>query len=208
MTIKLRKLTILLIVFAVLPLASCTGQGTLDTIKYKNHVLEQRKIKDLFFKKSPESPLLEEQQWKFSQLTYFPVNTDFRIQARLTPIAVQAAVPIKTSTGHESMYVPRLFLEFDLEGEKRHLTAYQSTDQVRVESTSFFVPFTDLTSGKDTYGAGRYLEFDYTGSGLALLDFNYAYNPYCAYNYNYSCPIPPSDNNLTLAVTAGEMAFK
>jgi hypothetical protein len=79
---------------------------------------------------------------------------------------------------------------------------------VRVESTSFFVPFTDLTSGKDTYGAGRYLEFDYTGSGLALLDFNYAYNPYCAYNYNYSCPIPPSDNNLTLALTAGEMAFK
>ena len=194
--------------FAIFLFASCTGHGTLDELKYKHHVLDQRKIKNSYFKTSPESPLLEEQQWKFSRLLYFPVDPVYKIDARVKVIAGQKAITMKTSTGHESIYVPRLLLEFELEGEKRFLTAYQSPDQLRQKSIRYFLPFTDLTTGTDTYGGGRYLDFDYKGSGLARLDFNFAYNPYCAYNYNYSCPIPPAANTLTLAVKAGEMVFK
>lgn len=164
-------------------------------------------IKNSFFKDSPESPLLEEQQWRFSKLEYFPVDLNFKLIAQAKPLADQNPMPMTTSTGHESIYIPRFFLEFDLDGHRVHVTAYQQVDDVARNSTTYFVPFTDLTSGKETYGAGRYLEFNYTGEGRVLLDFNFAYNPYCAYNYNFSCPIPPRDNHINAAIRAGEMAF-
>nr|MBF0220919.1 DUF1684 domain-containing protein [Desulfobulbaceae bacterium] len=207
MVISLRKIYVLCVLLFICGLASCSGTGTLENVKYKNHVLQQRKIKNTFFKESPESPLLEEQQWRFTTLHYYPVNVILKLNAQANLIADQTPLQLRTSTGHERFYVPRYYLEFEIEGQRLHLTAYQQVEEVAQGSTNYFVPFTDLTSGEETYGAGRYLEFDYGGVGAVLLDFNFSYNPYCAYNFNFSCPIPPPDNHLNVAVKAGEMTF-
>ena len=95
-------------------------------------------------------------------------------------------------------------LEFSLLGEPRSLGAFvaEGTQQI----TRLFVPFADLTSGDSTYSAGRYLDIDTTTTGYYTIDFNQAYNPYCAYNESYECPYPPPPNRLNAAVLAGEQA--
>jgi uncharacterized protein len=95
-------------------------------------------------------------------------------------------------------------LEFTFEGERRSLGAFveDGTQQI----TNLFVPFADLTTGMDTYAAGRYLDIEPTTTGYYTIDFNRAYNPYCAYNATYECPFPPPSNRLNVAIRAGEKA--
>ena len=91
-------------------------------------------------------------------------------------------------------------MRFDVAGERVALIAYEQGDEL-------FIPFRDATSGKETYGAGRYVEAEPLGGGRFTLDFNRAYNPYCAYNDAWRCPLPPSENWLAVAIRAGELSF-
>ena len=162
----------------------------------------ERVEKERFFKHSAYSPI--EDRAGFSGLNYYPPNLDYRYELALQEADEPELLTFQTSTGDEQTYHRLGTVEFEVEGQPAQLAVYQSTDH-----EGLFVPFRDATSGEETYGAGRYLEPEALGDGKLLLDFNLAYNPYCAYSENYSCPLPPFENHLTrVAIRAGEKAYQ
>ena len=158
-----------------------------------------RREKDELFGNSHDSPLTHEQRHVFSGLRYFPEDPTYRFEVALEPESAPVAEPVETSDGSTSELVRAGHLRFRV-GRRRMLLAYE-------QGHSLFIPFRDRTSGDETYGAGRYVEAEPLGSGRYLLDFNRAYNPYCAYNESWSCPLPPRDNWLDVAIRAGEQTF-
>jgi uncharacterized protein (DUF1684 family) len=187
---------------------SCeSGPNRLDILQHKKETLATRRDKDRFFKTSQDSPLIDEQQWKFSELSYFPVDISYKVSARYQKMAKPVEFRIQTSTGHERVYATIGRLDFSLAGQALTLFAYQEQGQESAGRKSLFVPFTDRTTGHDSYGSGRYLDIEKPTDESVVLDFNMAYNPYCAYNYNFSCPIPPPENRLDIEIKAGEKLF-
>ena len=163
-----------------------------------------RKSKDHFFAQDAQSPLLPEQRRHFQGLEYFPESPDLRFDLKIAefPEEEKEVIDIVTSTGDSSPHISWGTLSFAVAGEPATLTVYKGVDE-----ETFFLPFADTTSGKESYGAGRYLDVLPSGPDSFLIDFNYAYNPYCAYNPHWSCPIPPADNRLKLPICAGEKTF-
>ena len=157
-----------------------------------------------------ESPLSEIERENFVSLDFFPFDPAFRVTAEFlrTPNEVPFAMP--TSSGEEKMYVKYGELYFPLKGEDFKLNIYQSLKLLEKEEyrNYLFLPFTDLTNGDSTYSGGRYIDLKIPEGKSLILDFNMAYNPYCAYSGNYSCPVPPSENNLNIRVTAGVKKYE
>jgi hypothetical protein len=162
---------------------------------------EQRNMKDQFFAIDPHSPLTPEQKEGFEHLAYFDEDQALRLEIDIEPFEEQVQLQMQTSTGDVQTYTRYGRFSFDVDGEQAELTVYASPH-------GFFLPFVDSQAGVDTYGAGRYLDPPKLPNGNFLIDFNDAYNPYCAYNELWSCPIPPAENRLTVAVKAGEKNFK
>ena len=163
---------------------------------------EFRKQKDDFFKHDWQSPLTPDQQQAFDGLKYYPENPALRFTVPIEPYADQAPVIMQTSTGAVNEYVKYGQVSFSVNGEAAALQVYQDPD-----GGDFFLPFVDATAPDETYGAGRYLDIEPNDDGTFTIDFNYAYNPYCAYNPHWSCPIPPQENRLKLRIEAGERNF-
>jgi len=163
-----------------------------------------RADKDAFFKQHPRCPLIGEQRAAFSGLDYFPEDDALGIEAVLdTDVDRDEAVVMETTAGGEQVYRRAGKVRFELDGEPAELTLYASGQQWEL-----FAPFRDATSEKETYGAGRYLEVEPPGEdGRVMVDFNLAYNPYCAYKPKWACPIPPGENWLPVPIRAGEKAF-
>ena len=160
--------------------------------------LEQfRKEKDEFFRQSPQSPLLPEQQASFTGLSYFPENPELRLSVEVNRFPEEQEVKIQTNTGDVQTYRRFGRFKFEVEGQPAELTIFENEN-------GYFLPFADSLAGKETYGAGRYLEPERLADGRFDVDFNLAYNPYCAYNERWSCPITPPKNRLKLPVRAGE----
>lgn len=151
--------------------------------------------------RSPTTPLLPDSLDAFDGLTYFDYNPDFAVPAAIAPALVQDTVTFPTTTGELRRYVSSGHLVFEAGGVQRRLEAFET---VEAPEPRLFVPFRDATSGRETYGGGRYLDLALQPSGRYALDLNQAYHPYCVYNPSYSCPLPPAENTLELAVTAGE----
>lgn len=166
-----------------------------------NYLENFRNHKDLFFEQDPHSPLSEDQKQAFQGLDYFPENEDLRLVVKVEPFSEQQEVQIQTSTGDMGAYLRYGRIKFEVDGGAAQLTIYLGKDGKP------FVPFQDRTSGKETYGAGRYLEPEALGEGKFLVDFNLAYNPWCAYSPFFSCPLPPEENRLSVPIRAGEKAF-
>jgi len=162
-----------------------------------------RQAKDNFFRKGPGSPLTPEQAKDFHGLVYFPENSTLRFELPLEKYVDPARVQMQTSTGSVQEYLKVGQVEFQVNGEDAALQVYESTDH----PGSYFIPFTDATAPAESYGAGRYLEPEEMHAGEITLDFNLAYNPYCAYNERWSCPIPPAENRLKVRIEAGEKKF-
>lgn len=172
--------------------------------KYKATIVQGRKGKDDFMKDSAESPFAEEKE-TFNGLNYFEPNAKYNIIAKLTKIPSGKLVPLSTSTGEEENFLEYAFAEFELEGVKNRLLIFEPENK---GSTSLFLTFKDKTSAKETYGAGRYLEVSKIDGATSIeLDFNKAFNPYCAYNDSFSCPFPPKENYLNVAIEAGEKKY-
>ncbi len=165
-----------------------------------------RKEKDSYFGSEPDSPIPEEERTRFKGLKYFPPSPAHRVKARLTKHDKPEVITMTTSKGTIRPYLKYGVFSFELQGQKLQLHAYKAADDPHDQS--LFVPFADETSGKETYGSGRYLDIEEVGGDDYVLDFNLAYNPYCAYNENYVCPFPPRDNRLSIAVMAGEKNFR
>jgi uncharacterized protein len=162
---------------------------------------EFRKEKDDFFANHPNSPLTPEQKANFKGLSYFPENPALRLEIHVEPFAKQEQVQMPTSTGEVKSYTRRARFGFEVEGKPAELTLYNSP-------SGLFLLFVDSLSDSETYGAGRYLEPEELPNGKILIDFNLAYNPYCAYNDMWSCPIPPAENRLDVPIRAGEKKFR
>ncbi len=159
-----------------------------------------RKEKDVFFLTSDQSPLLAEQRRGFGGLRYYPENPSLRLELHLERIEKPAQVTLATSTGDEREYWQVGQIRFAVEGQEATLQVYE-------DNYGFFLPFTDATAPDETYGAGRYLEPHEIRHNILFVDFNLAYNPYCAYNERWSCPLPPAVNRLQVRIEAGEKKF-
>ncbi len=159
-----------------------------------------RKEKDELFSHEPDSPLTFEQKREFKGLNYFPPNPKLRLEAAVREFPSKDSISIQTTTGSVQRYRRFGKIAVEAEGQTAELTVYQ-------DERSFFLPFVDSLSGKETYPAGRYLEPKSVGGGRLLVDFNYAYNPYCAYNDGWSCPITPLENHIKIPIRAGEKIF-
>lgn len=160
---------------------------------------------DDFMRQHPQSPLDREARRQFKGLNYYAPDTAYVFEGEVTLLAdAGLPVPMQTSTGNTVMYQRWGVFGLVVGGVSAELTIYSDEDD-----HDLFLPFKDATNGRETYGAGRYLDNHRPGlwqlSPTRLrLDFNYAYNPYCAYSLYYSCPLPPAENWLTLAIRAGE----
>jgi hypothetical protein len=161
---------------------------------------EFRQEKDAFFKTHPQSPLLPEQKRDFKGLSYFPENPALRLEVVVEEFNPKDTVHMQTSTGDTQTYQRFGRFKFVVEGQEAALTIYASEH-------GFFLPFVDSLAGEETYGAGRYLEPEPLGRGKFRVDFNLAYNPYCAYNEKWSCPLTPRENRLKVPIRAGEKDF-
>lgn len=160
-----------------------------------------RREKDEFFRTSPHSPLTPDQQRAFVGLHYFPPNPELTLVVEVQEFPEKTFVSMQTTTGDVQSYERFGEFRFRVEGEEARLTLYRNEQ-------GFFLPFSDALAGKATYGAGRYLEPEKLADGRFAVDFNLAYNPYCAYNDGWSCPITPPENRLKVAIRAGERIFE
>ena len=156
-----------------------------------------RAEKDEFFAHYPDSPLTKEQKRLFQGLNYFPENPNLRLEVEVEQIPGQTEIEMQTSTGDVQVYRRFGKFHFIVDGQKAALTIFANQN-------GYFLPFLDAQAGKETYPAGRYLEPESLTNGKFLIDFNLAYNPYCAYNENWSCPLTPFENRLKVAIAAGE----
>ena len=163
-----------------------------------------RKAKDNFFKTSAQSPLTPEQKKVFSGLHYFPENPALRFDLPLERYPNPEKVVMQTSTGGAQEYFKVGQVRFKVNGEYAALQVYESTDN----PGSYFVPFVDATAPAESYGAGRYLEPEEHHADELIVDFNLAYNPYCAFDsQRWSCPLPPPENRLKVRIEAGEKKY-
>jgi hypothetical protein len=141
----------------------------------------------------------------FQGLEYFEFNPRFQIQGTFTEdIGKKFKMP--TTTDRLPVYRRYGYVEFEFQGKKCRLEVYQNMAlrKQKEYKNYLFIPFRDLSSGNESYGGGRYLDVVIPEGESMLLDFNLAYNPYCAYSHRYSCPIPPEVNTLKILVEAGE----
>jgi uncharacterized protein (DUF1684 family) len=169
--------------------------------QYATGIVAARAQKDAIFR-TDSGPLTSEQRGAFKGLRYFAPDPGWRCEARLELAARADTLGFPTSKQTFDPYVRVGRLQFEHRGQALALTLYRS-----VEGGQWFLPFRDRTSGGDTYGAGRYLDVEPQPDGRVRLDFNRAYNPYCAYNTGWICPLPPPENTLDVAVRAGEKGF-
>lgn len=167
-----------------------------------SELTEFRAAKDHFFGDDDNSPLTPEQKQDFNGLNYFEEDPDLNLLLDLQEFGEQEAVEIQTSTGDVARYRRWGNISFQANGRSAQLTVFKSDDGAA------FLPFADATSGEETYGAGRYLEVEPPHNGKVRVDFNYAYNPYCAYNEKWSCPLTPPENRIDVSIQAGEKNFK
>jgi hypothetical protein len=154
-------------------------------------------------RESNESPIPPAKRANWPTLQYFSIDETYRVPASLDPPPRQSEVIVMpTSTGQQRQMRRAGTLKFAIQGQPLRLSAF--SDLESPVARRLFVPFGDLTNGKETYPAGRYLDLDPTGTGYYEIDFNRAYSPYCAYNPEYDCPYPPPENRLKVPIRAGE----
>ncbi|MBI3050763.1 MAG: DUF1684 domain-containing protein [Acidobacteria bacterium] len=184
--------------------ACSSGPSAPDEAAYVDGLTKARAGKDQQFREAADSPVPQDRRDVLLPLRYYPVDPNYAVPAALKLADERPVFEMPTSTGTLRRMQLVGTLEFTLQGEQRSLGAFvpEGTQQI----TSLFVPFADLTTGTETYSAGRYLDIEPTSTGYYTIDFNHAYNPYCAYNAAYECPFPPPSNRLKVAIRAGEKA--
>lgn len=197
-----KKILIIAILVGVVGIVIYNFQGaSTKTAGYAEEILAARAQTNQEFKESDESPLTDEQKPVFETLSYFPVAEKYKVIAELHRNPSEQIVKINITDGSQREYYVFGNAHFHLEGKELDVTVYKP---VKADSEYLFIPFYDVTSADLTYGGGRYVEPTLLEDGSFEIDFNLAYNPYCAYNHKYRCPIPPQENSLNVSILAGE----
>ena len=189
---------------AILLVSLCGAACTLGPAEedYTAKIAGIRAAKDEGFKAGPDSPVPPDKKSTLIPLSYYPIDESYAVPATLEPAAERTRITVPTSTGKIRDLERIGTLKFSLNGKPLRLTAFIDVDSPQVNR--LFVPFADQTSGSETYAAGRYMELDPTATGIYVVDFNIAYNPYCYYSPEYDCPYPPKENRLDVPIRAGE----
>jgi uncharacterized protein len=183
-----------------------TARSGKDDAEFSKTVEKARADKDEFMKNSDESPFADSAA-AFTGLKYFPPSLKYRIVADLEPVENKQVVVLQTSDEKEQRYLEYARATFTLDDTRCSLLILEVMDSGPFKGT-LFLAFADQSSAIETYGAGRYLDVKKTpGASSITLDFNEAYNPYCAYNDNFSCPFPPKENILNVLIAAGEKIY-
>jgi uncharacterized protein (DUF1684 family) len=194
-----------LIVLAIGALASCnSGPPPPDDPAFAKQIEQARAEKDRSWAEDPDSPVPVAKRAAILPLKYYPIDPAWSVPASLRLSTDRPVFDMPTSTGTMRKMQRVGQLQFTLHGQAMTLDAF--VEDGTQDITSLFVPFADLTTGTETYGAGRYLDLKPTSTGFYVIDFNRAYNPTCAYNPSWECPYPPASNRLKIAVRAGEKA--
>ncbi|MCW5909468.1 MAG: DUF1684 domain-containing protein [Cyclobacteriaceae bacterium] len=179
---------------------AATDEGYAELIQKERTEMEE------FMKSGAGSPFVRD-SISFEGLKFFPADVRYRIKAKLKPIEGKKTVMLTTSDGKEQKYLEYAFAVFELDGVQNRLLILEVME-MGPQRGKLFLAFSDETSGRETYGAGRYLDVKKVPAAKSIeLDFNLAYNPYCAYTDKYSCPFPPRENILKVAIRAGEMSY-
>jgi hypothetical protein len=185
-------------VFAASIAAGCSGRA----LTYDEEITAWRVEKDRFMRESSESPVVAANRATFAPLLYFPVSETYRVPAALEMGETQDIIEMSTSTNQRRRMRRIGTLKFTLKGQALQLTAF--VDAKDSDVRRLFVPFHDLTNGTETYPGGRYLDLDRTATSIYDLDFNRAYHPFCVFNPQYECPVPPRENRVQVPIRAGE----
>ena len=168
----------------------------------------QKKLNFEFADKE-ESPLTDEVRTIFKTLEYFPISAKYFVMAQFTRTENEKTFEMKTTKERRPIYVKYGELEFTIDGKPLKLNLYKNIELSKKEEFKdyLFLPFSDNTNGKESYIGGRYIDMKVPKGNTVTIDFNTAYNPYCAYNYKYSCPIVPLENVLDIDINAGVKKF-
>ena len=194
----------LLVLFSLLLILNCENKKRYD----KSFTPFQKEMNE-FFKDASISPLKEKDLKNFKGLDFFAFDSSYVVNAVLTRTPEEKSFKMKTTTDRLPEYIKHGIVTFDLFEKSYSLNIYRNLDIVNKEGYHdyLFLPFLDDTNGVESYGGGRYIDFDIPVDNYLIIDFNTAYNPYCAYNEKYSCPIVPRENYLPLEINAGVKAF-
>lgn len=161
-----------------------------------------RQRRDEFMRTNEHSPLTEAQKANFVPLDYFEENPDLALVLEVDTDIPHDPVELPTTTGESREYVPHGRITFDVDGQAATLTVYREPERGRL-----LIPFRDTTNNAETYGAGRTVDPQERPDGRLSVDFNYAYAPYCQYNENWVCTVPPMENWLKVPIRAGEKVY-
>ncbi len=182
-------------------------QVDMEIDNWREQLKRERSEKDRSFAGHQQSPIAPEDRAEFRGLEYYPPEPDCRFEIELHEHEEKKTLRMAYTKGEERDFIRWGEFRFRIDDDECVLQAYKSDP----EEERLFIPFRDLTSGQETYGAGRYLDLDpvrnRTGDGKWILDFNRAYNPWCVYSQGYTCPFVPRENWLTAAVRAGEKNY-
>ena len=184
-----------------LALAACSSGPADPAAAYAAKLQAERAAKDEAFRRQVGQPIPADKMNELLPLRYFPADLGFVVPASFTPARTRTPVQMPTSTGQIRAMELVGELEFTLRERQFSMGAFV---EAGTPPDRLFVPFTDLTTGTETYAAGRYLEIPRTATGIYTVDFNRAFQPYCAYNSTYDCPYPPASNRLPIHIRAGE----
>ncbi len=171
---------------------------------WKRGLLNFRAQKDEFMRQSHDSPFSHGGQQDFQGLKYFEPDPAFRFETKLLRYTSESSLMMTTTKGTRQLFNKEGRFDLVIDGQPVRVQAYQSAEG---EDPSLFIPFRDASSGDESYGSGRYLDMKVQHDDVYLVDFNYAYDPYCAYNDGYVCPLPPTENWLKVPIRAGEKKY-
>jgi len=201
-----RPIRLVFIIGVLLILFYFLKESVFSDTSYITTIKKERQDKNLSFRSSEGSPLEESDRPTFDSLNYYAPDVIYRVEADYRVFTRPDTMAMPLTTGETEPYLKYAQATFNLDGQQNSLMLYL---RVNTPDSSLFVPFNDKTNGTETYDGGRFLDIakpDVNASTITI-DFNKAYNPFCVYNYNYSCPVPPRVNRLNIPVRAGEKAY-
>ena len=197
------------LVFTSIGMGCMTPDKSVNESEHLTFVTHHRAELDKKFRDTNTSPLDSIAFISFERLNYFPVNYDYLVVGTFKK-NISDTFRMKTSTERLPLYRKYGEIEFEMYGNKYGLTAYQNIEFANSDTyeNELFIPFKDYTNGISSYGGGRYIDIQIPHGETVEIDFNLSYNPYCAYNDRYSCPIPPEENHLEVEIKAGVKKFR
>jgi uncharacterized protein (DUF1684 family) len=204
-SIKRKQVLRILFVLGALFIVGSLFFSGLRTESDADKLVKYREQKDEHFRKSIKSPILNKEN--FNGLSYFAPNSKYKVKAFLEFTKDTQLISMPRNDGKQSFYLAFAIASFKIDDKLYKVTLYKHPDENESKPT-LFLPFYDKTNGSITYSGGRYLDLEMTNNTTMTIDFNYAYNPFCVYNYQYTCPIPPTDNFIDAPIEAGEKMYE